>query len=1064
MRRRFMNVVVDPLTGLLTRDELTTRFNMLSREQRAGFSLIDIDHFKLINDCNGHQRGDEVLAAFGRFLKQEMEHGSVFRMGGDEFLVMLEGYGKRASKRFAQRLKRNLSREVFKGEPDLHITMSAGVAVFPDDGRTLRDILRCADERMYSAKRNGRDQYCCEDVPGEGKPFLHEPTRLIGREKEFLLMKEQFDGAIHGHMSAMVVTGERGVGKTFFSHTFLKYAEMRASLVRRIELREVFDERSMVKCIIEGVCPEKRTLKALFQDKRVEYGAELALFVGEGMTKRAIEEYRIQKAIRDLLALYARSAGSLVVFIDNGERGGDHALRLLDSLADKGSDAPLFLLIGWGCDAVGQCKKVCERYRTSTAVMTTLLRPLSRHDQKTIMKILLGNTKLGNTLCEFVYERAEGNPLLVKEVLQAALEQSIISRNGEHECAIANRGGKIALSNSIRELLEGRLHGLGKEEKELLQHASVIGKCFESSTLGQLREIDEESVASMLRVPIECGILRDKGKGHFCFRLMYRDSCYGSIPKTERAFLHGKVARLLLRSGAISVRRRSYHHFVCAGEDARARKVAVSLFTSAMEKGRFTEARQYIEAINQGKKVDSNDKRLLSALAKCYVMNGMHEEAIALYRTLMVASPGEKNRAALMIARLYRKMGKHSEALDVLLAIRTKSRPLLCTVLHEIAETLLGMGRLEKAEGYAKRALLLAKQGQQKKQEADGYYTTAGIFWYRGEYELAGEFLGKALSLYKRTGGGKEQGLAMNRLGIVKWSEGNLEDAIDLIEKAVVVFKQKAGIEEEHRAYANLGILHEAMGRWKDAHRYYRKSLDMAQFLHVVPLACRNHNNIGTLLLKEGRFEDAMLHLKKALSLRKRSGEEVDLASSYHNLGIAYLYRGMYGRAAHFLAKARKVFEREGAAGMLISNLNACLELCTFQKKFSKAKRLKEQLLRLIDANGTGLQQAQFFRVLARFHRLRGELDASRQYARGAVELLNASYEPYEKGKALYELGRVLLEDGSRSEATKVLRRARATFKQLGAKKALERVEQSMVKRGVGIYERRKQGRRGNGR
>jgi diguanylate cyclase (GGDEF)-like protein len=1058
MHAQFANAVTDSLTGLFTRGEIKRYFAPLSKGGRAGFFLLDIDHFKLINDCNGHTRGDEVLVSLSRFLRQMVNDGYLFRMGGDEFLIMVPGYGKRASQQFARRLCRAIGAKVFKGKPELCLTLSMGIALLPDDGTTIEELLTRADDRLYHAKRSGRNQFCIKESEDQEHPILHEPQRLIGREKLFLRMKEQLDTVFNGEMKIMIVSGEGGVGITFLCNKFLEYAGMRGACIRRIRLDATSAGSSLFREIIESVFESRRALKSCLRDTAVEYRDELVRLLRAGGVRRPPEEYRMVRGLIGVLGVFSRRGAPLVLFVDHFERGGAPAMRLLDELARFPVEGPVFLLVAFEGDTASRCEEVCSRYKTCEPVSSAVLKPFSRKEQRTLIKTLLRSPKLSNTLSAFVFERAEGNPLLTREVLFSAIEKGIILRE-ENQWVIRKRNGKGGLSASIQKLLRERLRSLSTGEKKILRPASVLGKTFGIQQLAQLQQLDEEEVVGLLRGPISLGVIKDEGKGRFSFRLMYRDVFYEQIPVTERALLHRKIGEHLARCGPEEQRRRSYHHFRHAGEDTLALRVGTVLFKSAMAEGKFKEAKQYLDFILEERSTKRTERlRLLPLAAQCYVMNGMYEKGIALYREVAASLPEKRNRALLAIARLHRKQGKPTKALDVLLSIETRSTSLLCDRLHAIAEALMHMGRLEKAEEYARKLVLLSTRHGKRKQEADGYYTIAGIFWYKGEYELAEDFVSKALQVYREIGREKEAAHAMNRAGIVKWSEGNLENAAQLIEHAVVVFKQRAGVEEEHRAYTNLGILYEEMGQWKTAHMYYRKSLDMALFLNVVPLASRNHNNIGTLLLKEGNYGEALLHLRKALSLRGKGGERLERATSYHNLGVAYLYQGMYGKAAHFLIRARTVFEDEGALGMLVSNLNAFFELYSYRKQFRKAEDTIQRILELIDINGTELQRAQFYRVLARFRRVQGKLDEARKHARRSVELLDPAGEPYERGKALYELGLVLFEDKNRDEAKRMLRKARAAFKQLGAKKALERVEQSMVQRGVGAFERRRRG------
>jgi diguanylate cyclase (GGDEF)-like protein len=584
-----VNAVTDSLTGLFTRGELNPRFDALARRDKGSIFLLDIDHFKLINDCNGHKRGDEVLVAFARFLKRKVKNGHIFRMGGDEFLIIFPGYGKGAARRFAQRLQRTLAEEVFRGEPALRVTLSMGIALFPVDGRTIEDLLICADERLYHAKRNGRNQFCIVDIPEQDCPVLRDPVRLIGRENVFLSMKEQLDGALRGNMKVMVVSGVGGVGKTFLCNKFLEYAEMRGGRIRSVTLKEVSGELSLIRQIIESLFSNRREMRNCLREKGVAYGDELARLLGREGIERPLEGYRLQKGFLTLLEACARRSGSLTLFVDNFEKAAQCAVALLDSVARAESSARVLLLIGFGCDTSSGSEELCLRYKPYGHVKSIVLQPFSKEQHRTLVKTLLGSPKLSNTISEFAYERAEGNPLLTKEVLIAAIEQRIITC-AKDKWTICTKKSKVGLSRSIQLFLKQRLRSLRKEESELLQFASVFGKRFESRFLAGLKRMDETTVVGLLRAPLSLGVVGDEGNGCFYFRLMYRDAYYEGIPATERALLHKSIGEQLERCTAGEHKRRSYHHFRCAGEDARAYRVAKALFRSAMVKGSFREA------------------------------------------------------------------------------------------------------------------------------------------------------------------------------------------------------------------------------------------------------------------------------------------------------------------------------------------------------------------------------------------------------------------------------------------------------------------------------------------
>lgn len=156
----------DELTSLPNRLMLSQRLDQaLSRHRRAGSQaailFLDLDRFKVINDSLGHEIGDVLLRQVADRLRiQSREGDTVARMGGDEFVVLIENFGNLADiSTRAQRLVEQLSAPYVLGSNDCHVTVSIGISVFPADGSDAQTLLKAADLAMYRAKDTGRDSY-----------------------------------------------------------------------------------------------------------------------------------------------------------------------------------------------------------------------------------------------------------------------------------------------------------------------------------------------------------------------------------------------------------------------------------------------------------------------------------------------------------------------------------------------------------------------------------------------------------------------------------------------------------------------------------------------------------------------------------------------------------------------------------------------------------------------------------------------------------------------------------------------------------------------------------------
>ena len=157
----------DPLTSLLNRRALRDRMDReLARAERntsvMSCLMLDIDHFKRLNDTYGHELGDRVLVQLADTLRREQRAMDVLaRLGGEEFVVLLPETGIRGARIYAERILRKISAATLgNAEFPVQITVSIGVATYPDERVSDSDsLLRLADTNLLRAKADGSNRY-----------------------------------------------------------------------------------------------------------------------------------------------------------------------------------------------------------------------------------------------------------------------------------------------------------------------------------------------------------------------------------------------------------------------------------------------------------------------------------------------------------------------------------------------------------------------------------------------------------------------------------------------------------------------------------------------------------------------------------------------------------------------------------------------------------------------------------------------------------------------------------------------------------------------------------------
>jgi diguanylate cyclase (GGDEF)-like protein len=160
----------DYLTGLRTRgyfeQQLELEFKRAERkQQKFALLMIDIDHFKILNDTFGHHVGDQLLRDVTSILMKDMrEVDTVARYGGEEFVIILPETTEAGAVFVAQRLRRAVDQaKFFAGSPHSvqHLTISIGVALYDTDAQFKRDLIEFADAALYAAKHAGRNRVMC---------------------------------------------------------------------------------------------------------------------------------------------------------------------------------------------------------------------------------------------------------------------------------------------------------------------------------------------------------------------------------------------------------------------------------------------------------------------------------------------------------------------------------------------------------------------------------------------------------------------------------------------------------------------------------------------------------------------------------------------------------------------------------------------------------------------------------------------------------------------------------------------------------------------------------------
>ncbi|GAA1793802.1 diguanylate cyclase [Planosporangium flavigriseum] len=226
--------VTDAVTGAYPRALLSARLDEeLARAVRndgpCAVFLFDVDFFKTVNDAYGHLRGDAVLRELADRVKKVVRAGdALFRFGGDEFVLLLPDTGRAEAVALAQRLTEEIRAHEFAGRPPLRVSVSLGVATYPEDADDTVSLISCADRRNYLAKQRGRGRAVADDADTGVRTVS---SRLWEREAPIADAQEFLTRLLTERRGALRVTGEPGAGYTRFLAEVATVARLRGFTV-----------------------------------------------------------------------------------------------------------------------------------------------------------------------------------------------------------------------------------------------------------------------------------------------------------------------------------------------------------------------------------------------------------------------------------------------------------------------------------------------------------------------------------------------------------------------------------------------------------------------------------------------------------------------------------------------------------------------------------------------------------------------------------------------------------------------------------------------------------------
>jgi class 3 adenylate cyclase/tetratricopeptide (TPR) repeat protein len=727
-------------------------------------------------------------------------------------------------------------------------------------------------------------------------------TRMVGRDAELLTLQNIFRDAMEDAETRVVtVVGEAGVGKSRLLYEFENWLELLPERVFYLKgrptpdmqavpygaLRDMFAARFDIRDS-DGADVVLRKFRAgmegILPPERADVAGHLLGF--DLSASPAVQNLLGSPSFRDLATAYltqylrAVAAQPAVLLLEDVHWADGSSLDLLDHLVTRLPEACLLVV----CLARSELFERRPLWGEGREAFTRLeLRPLSRRSSRALVaEILQRVEQVPEALRDLVVEGAEGNPFYVEELIKMLIEDGVILRGEEQWKVALERLAEVRVPPTLTGVLQARLDSLPRDEKTVLQRASVVGRVFWDGTVAALAADEEERIDREALRPLldtargrELVFRRERsafeGAEEYLFKhAVLREVTYETVLLKLRRVYHAQVAAWL---EAHAGERLGEYLSLIAGHHERAgdRAKAVDCLRRAGEE--LLRVSAYRDAINACKRAlallpgddEAGRAVLLVRLGTAYVWLNDYPLAVAhLEKALALAhkvADVETEIAALNgLGHAIADQGAYAAAVchheEALARARAHHhRAGMAHALLHLGYIAAREGNPQAAEAYAEEGLAIYREIGDRQGIANVLNVLGIAASFTGDYEGAEVYLRNALTIHREIGDRSGVGRRLNNLGYVVRHQGRLQEALHYVEESLSIAREFG--EDTVFQLGNLAVIQASSGQAEAAWSAWREGMAEAVAIGAAALILGSVAIASVWLAEAGQHERA---------------------------------------------------------------------------------------------------------------------------------------------------------------------------------------------------------------
>ncbi len=685
---------------------------------------------------------------------------------------------------------------------------------------------------------------------------------------------------------------------------------------------------------------------------------------------------------------------------------------------------------------------------------------LKRLDSKDIKKIVLsslGKASFDDEFFDKLYRESEGNPFFVLEIVKLLAEEGLMVRDKDGVWKLATEVEELHIPSKVYDVVKRRLNRLKKEQREILECASVIGEEFTTHILervtGERRIVLLRKLNDIERVHR----LIHSFQGKYKFdHAKIREVLYNEIIEELRQEYHRIIGDTIaeLHKGNIDevIGELAYHYYKAG--DERAGEYLMRAGDKAKERYANQEA---IQAYNNSLSVLKDEKKVeevLCSLGDVYRISGEYDKAIESYRIALEKEDDYCKKAGIhsKIADAYEKKGEFEEmveecgkGMDILKGKNCKER---ATLLSKLARAYMRRGDYDSSIESLIESMRIAEELNEKKEIAQAHHDLGTVYWYKGNYDSAFDHLERALELREDISDIKGQANTLNNIAIVYHDKGEFDRSLEYLKRSLGIMENigdKYGIAV---SLGNIGGVYEDKGELDNAMEYYKRSLKIDEKIGDRWGVAMLLNNIGNVYHNRGDLDDALKYYKRCLRIRQDIGDKYGVAVSLVGIGNVYYDMNNINSALDCFEQSLKICLEIGEKGLSIYAHHGLARVKLKMKDIKDAIENAKNAITTAVEIGAKAQEGKSHHILGMIYREVGEWNNASDEFEKANKILQAVGDKKEIAALFYDYGMLYKSMKELNRARGYLEKAQLMFRKMGMKLWGEKCEDALYELG----------------